>query len=129
MLRTTRNIAQVPMDERERAAGQGGFTFMKSLKLWLNGFTAFSVKPLRISTVAGVLLAFAGFIYGLWLIVKKLFVSPDLAMGYPSTMAVILFIGGMVMVMLGMLGEYVGRIYININSSPQYVIREIIRRR
>lgn len=124
-LRTTRNIATVPMEERERYEGQGNFTFKKSLSLWLNGFTAFSVKPLRIATVVGTLCAFFGFIFGIYVIIKKI-VNPDIAMGYSSTMAVILFIGGVIMLMLGMIGEYIGRIYISINNSPQYVIRNII---
>ena len=124
-LRTTRNIATVPMEERERYEGQGNFKFKKSLSLWLNGFTAFSVKPLRIATVVGTLCAFFGFIFGIYVIIKKI-VNPDIAMGYSSTMAVILFIGGVIMLMLGMIGEYIGRIYISINNSPQYVIRNII---
>ncbi|MGN1124124.1 MAG: glycosyltransferase [Eubacterium sp.] len=124
-LRTTRSIITVPMEERERIEGQGNFTFRKSLSLWLNGFTAFSVKPLRIATVIGTLCAFFGFIFGLYVIIKKI-VNPDIAMGYSSTMAVILFIGGVIMLMLGMIGEYIGRIYISINNSPQYVVRDII---
>lgn len=113
------------MEERERAAGVGHYTFVKSLKLWLNGFTAFSVKPLRISTVLGALCAIIGFAYGIWTIIRKL-LNPDIQTGYSSTMAVLLFIGGMIMMMLGMIGEYIGRIYICINNSPQYVIREAI---
>ncbi|MDR1603974.1 MAG: glycosyltransferase [Gracilibacteraceae bacterium] len=125
-LRSTGKIANVVMEQRERSDGRGGFTFLKSLKLWLNGFTAFSVKPLRISTFLGAAVALAGFIYGLWIIIRKLFLVPEMSTGYPSIMSALLFIGGMIMMMLGMLGEYVGRIYISINKSPQYVIREII---
>lgn len=124
-LRTTSKICNVDMEERERSAGVGHYTFVKSLKLWLNGFTAFSVKPLRISTVLGALCAIIGFAYGIWTIIRKL-LNPDIQMGYSSTMAVLLFIGGMIMMMLGMIGEYIGRIYICINNSPQYVIREAI---
>jgi len=126
-LRSTSRIANVDMRQRERAAGQGNFTFLKSLKLWLDGFTAFSVRPLRVSTVAGMVLAFAGFLFALLLVIRKLFFEPDMALGYPSLMAVILFIGGMLMMMLGLLGEYVGRIYISLNNSPQYVIRSVVR--
>lgn len=125
MLRTTSKICNVNMEERDRIAGEGHYTFGKSLKLWLNGFTAFSIKPLRLSTVLGAICALAGFIFGLVVVIRKI-LNPDVPMGYSSTMAVILFIGGMIMVMLGMIGEYIGRIYICINNSPQYVIREII---
>ena len=123
-LRTTRNILTVPMDERNRIAGEGHFTFKKSIALWMNGFTAFSVKPLRISTFFGIICAILGFLFGLFVIIRKI-VHPNIAMGYSSTMAVILFIGGIIMLMLGLIGEYLGRIYISLNNSPQFVIREI----
>lgn len=125
MLRTSSKIANVDMEERERAAGVGHYTFIKSLKLWLNGFTAFSVKPLRISTVLGAICALIGFVFGTVTIINKL-IHPEMQAGYSSTMAVLLFIGGMIMIMLGMIGEYIGRIYICINNSPQYVIRETV---
>jgi glycosyltransferase involved in cell wall biosynthesis len=125
MLRTTSKICNVKMEERERSAGVGHYTFVKSLKLWLNGFTAFSVKPLRISSVLGAVCAFSGFVFGLITVFNKL-MHPETLMGYSSLMAVLLFVGGMIMMMLGMIGEYVGRIYISINNSPQYVIRETI---
>lgn len=64
-----------------------------------------------------------GFLYGIYTIVKKL-VNPDVPLGFSSTMAAIVFFGGMIMVLLGMIGEYIGRIYISLNNSPQYVIRE-----
>ena len=127
LLRTTQRIAQVPMEQRERNAGTSNFTFRKSLKLWLNGFTAFSVKPLRITTIIGVIVALIGFVAGVIIILRKLFITPDMAMGYPSMITTLLFVGGIIMTMLGMLGEYVGRIYISINNSPQYVIRGIYK--
>lgn len=125
ILRVTRNIANVEMEERERFAGEGNFNFQKSLSLWLNGFTAFSVKPLRISTILGFAIAVFGFIFGLTIVIQKL-TNPSIVLGYSSLMAVILFLGGSIMVMLGLIGEYIGRIYICINNSPQYVIKEII---
>ena len=64
-----------------------------------------------------------GFIYGIYTIIKK-FVNPAVPMGFSSTMSEIVFIGGMLMLMLGLVGEYIGRIYISINHSPQYVIKE-----
>ncbi|MGN0665676.1 MAG: glycosyltransferase, partial [Huintestinicola sp.] len=127
LLRSTRRIVNVEMEERDRFEGQGNFTFMRSLGLWINGFTAFSVKPLRVATLMGMIIAVIGIIYGIIIIVRKL-LNPDMLMGYSSTMSAILFIGGMIMLMLGLIGEYIGRIYICINNSPQYVIREIIGR-
>lgn len=124
-LRTTNKIITIPMEERDRISGQGNFTFRKSIALWVNGFTAFSVKPLRMATVLGVVFAFLGFLFGLVVVIRKL-IHPAIAVGYTSTMAVVLFIGGIIMLMLGLIGEYLGRVYISLNNSPQYVIRDII---
>ena len=126
-LRTTSRIANVEMEQRERISGSGYFTFYKSLKLWLNGFTAFSVKPLRLASFFGMIVAIVGFIAGLGIIIRKLFFVPEMQMGYPSLIVALLFLGGVIMIMLGLLGEYIGRIYISLNNSPQYVIREVFK--
>ena len=90
--------------------------------LWINGFTAFSVIPLRIATMTGFGFSVIGFVYTLYLIIRKL-VDPSVPMGYSSTMAALLVIGGILMLLVGMLGEYVGRIYVSLNNNPQYVVR------
>lgn len=123
VLRATKNISNVPVHHRSRTIGDSGYTMRKLLSLWFNGFTAFSILPLRIATVTGVLFAVAGFTYGVYTVIKR-FVNPAVPMGFSSLMAAVVFIGGMLMIMLGLIGEYIGRIYISINRSPQYVIRE-----
>lgn len=123
VLRATKNITNVVVQHREREEGSSGYTFKKLMTLWFNGFTAFSVKPLRIATAAGVLSACVGFLYGIYTIIKRL-VNPAVPMGFSALMAALVFFGGMIMIMLGMIGEYIGRIYISMNNSPQYVIRE-----
>ncbi len=125
VLRTTRRISNVTVTHREREVGTSGYTLGKLFGLWFNGFTAFSVKPLRIAMVIGCTCSAAGFLYGIYTVIKK-FVNPDVPMGFSSLMAAIVFMGGMMMVMLGLVGEYVGRMYISMNSSPQYVIRETV---
>lgn len=125
VLRATKNITNVVVNHREREEGRSGYTLKKLLGLWFNGFTAFSVKPLRIATAIGAFCAFGGFIYGIYTIIKK-FIVPDVPAGFSAMMAAIVFIGGMVMLMLGMIGEYIGRIYISLNNQPQYVIKERI---
>ncbi len=125
VLRATKNITNVPVAHREREVGSSGYTLKKLLNLWFNGFTAFSVKPLRIATVLGTVCAALGFLYGAYTIVKKL-VNPSVPLGFSSLMAAVVFFGGMIMVILGLVGEYVGRIYISLNNSPQYVIKERI---
>lgn len=125
VLRATKSITNVVVNHREREVGNSGYTLKKLLGLWFNGFTAFSVKPLRIATAIGGFSAAAGFLYGIYTIIKR-FVRPDVPIGFSSTMAAIVFFGGMIMLLLGMIGEYIGRIYISLNNSPQYVIREKI---
>lgn len=125
VLRSTNKIINVPVHHKERLVGKSGYTLKTLLKLWVNGFTAFSVIPLRISTAGGTLLAILGFIYGIYTIIRRL-VNPLAPMGYASLMSALLFIGGMIMLMLGMLGEYIGRIYLSINNAPQYVERNTI---
>ena len=127
VLRTTKNIVNVEIDHRDRQAGESGYTLKKLLGLWFNGFTAFSVKPLRVATVTGTICALCGFAYGIYTIIKKIFIQPpDLVIGFSALMSVIVFMGGMLMLMLGLVGEYMGRMYVSMNNSPQYVIREIV---
>ena len=125
ILRTTEKIINVPMQERQRISGTTTFTLSKMINLWVNGFTAFSVKPLRISSLMGVIFAIIGFVFGIVTVIRKI-VIPDIAVGWSSTIAVMLFMGGLIMLMLGMIGEYIGRIYISLNNSPQYVIKETV---
>lgn len=125
VLRATKNITNVVVNHREREEGTSGYTLKKLLGLWFNGFTAFSVKPLRLATCVGAVSAFLGFAYGIYTILKK-FINPDVPLGFSSMMAALVFFGGMIMIMLGLIGEYIGRIYISMNNSPQYVIRERI---
>ena len=125
VLRATKDIVNVPVDHREREVGRSGYTLRKLLSLWMNGFTAFSIKPLRIASFAGCVCAAAGFIYMIVTILRY-FIQKGAPLGYSSLISVVLFIGGTLMLMLGLIGEYIGRIYISLNNSPQYVIREAI---
>lgn len=125
VLRSTKKIINVEVTHREREIGTSGYTIGKLLNLWFNGFTAFSVKPLRLATVMGIISACAGFLYGIYTVIKK-FVNPDVVVGFSALMAAIVFFGGLILLMLGIIGEYIGRIYISLNNSPQFVIRESI---
>ncbi len=126
VLRTTDKICNVDVDHRERQSGSSGYTLKKLLNLWVNGFTAFSVKPLRVAAYSGIVVALMGFLYALYTIIHKI-VNPIAPIGWSSAMAAILFIGGVLLFVMGMIGEYVGRIYICQNNSPQFVIREVIK--
>lgn len=121
----TKKLSFVPIEHHSRTAGSSGYNLRNSLGLWVNGITAFSVKPLRIASYAGMLFSIFGFLFGLFVVIRKL-IYPQILAGYSSTIALLALIGGIIMVTLGIIGEYIGRIYRLINSIPQYVIREIV---
>ena len=123
VLRTTNNIANASITHRERMEGETGYTFQKLVALWMNGFTAFSVVPLRLASLLGCFFTACGGIGILYVVITKL-LNPEIAAGYSSLMTILLFIGGMLMISLGLIGEYIGRIYMCINDTPQFVVCE-----
>ncbi len=125
LLRTTKNIKNVIVEHRDRDRGSSGYNIKKLFSLWLNGFTSFSVIPLRISTYVGVAFSTLGFGYGVYIVINKL-LNSETPIGYSSMMATLLFVSGVLLLMLGMMGEYIGRIFISLNKSPQYVLRQKI---
>lgn len=125
MLRCSKNACNVNVSHRARLKGKSGYTFKKMLGLWVNGFTSFSIVPLRIATLSGFILAFIGFVYGLLNVVNKL-VNPEVPIGYTSIVAIMLFFFGFSFIFMGLIGEYVGRIYISLNRAPQFLIKEKI---
>ena len=125
ILRATRNIAFVNIEHRKRMSGKSGYSLKSLYSLWLNGFTAFSVKPLEIGILVGFFLAFCGFLFTVITVIRKM-LTPQMQAGWSSTISAIMFIGGVIMIMLGLIGEYIGRIYICLNNSPQYVIRKVV---
>lgn len=126
ILRTSHNIGIVKTEQLERQNGVSGYSFRKLFSLWMNGFTAFSVVPLRVATYLGGCSAFLGFAYGIYIIIRRLLFS-NIAVGWSSTIAILLFMSGLILCVLGMIGEYVGRIYMCINNSPQYVVKQVVK--
>lgn len=123
LFRSTSSICNVEIEHRDRVAGRSNYNLKKLVKLWLNGFTAFSVKPLRTAVITGMVIALMGFVFALVILVRK-FTGVSVLVGWSSTISAVLIVGGLNLTMLGMLGEYVGRIYICLNNAPQYVIKE-----
>lgn len=128
LLRSTGKIGNVILEQRDRRSGNSGYTLKKLLSLWVNGFTAFSLVPLRAADVLGGVSSAIGFLWALIVIIRKI-IHPEIAAGYSSTVAVQLILGGLILLVLGVIGEYIGRIYMCMNKEPQYVIREIIGER
>ena len=125
LIRTTRNIGNVTVDQKERASGSSGYNLKKLMSTWVNGLTTFSIKPLRLAMIIGVLFAAIGFITIVVLVIMKL-TRTDIAIGWTSMIATNLLTGGMILLMLGVIGEYIGRIYQSLNQNPQYVIKETV---
>lgn len=122
VFRSTQNVDSVFVNHRAREVGKSNYNFIKLLSLWINGATTFSVKPLRISTFLGLISAFAGLVFTIVLIIRKL-INPEMVAGWSSIMCVTLIMSGIILLLLGVVGEYVGRIYMSENHAPQYVIR------
>ncbi len=125
VLRSTKRICNVPVHHRAREEGRSGYTLAKLLGLWMNGFTSFSVKPLRIATYSGAVIALIGFLYALVVLIRRFTVNAA-PLGWTTTTILILIIGGLNLLLLGLVGEYVGRVFMCVNASPQYVEREYI---
>lgn len=124
LLRTTHNIGNVDLEQRSREEGTSGYNFRKLFGLWIDGLTTFSIKPLRIATLLGMVLAFTGFIIALIVIIERI-LNPDIMLGWTSLIATNIIIGGLILTVLGVIGEYIGRIYLSLNQEPQYIIRTI----
>ncbi|AWP32406.1 glycosyltransferase family 2 protein [Pantoea eucalypti] len=107
----------------ERVAGSTKFNGWKLWNLALEGITSFSTFPLRMWTYIGFFVAGLSFLYGVWMIADKLIWGNPVA-GYPSILVSILFLGGIQLIGIGVLGEYIGRIYIETKQRPKYIIKK-----
>lgn len=124
-LSITKNMSNVELVQNDSKRGESRYSFWRLLSVWLNGFTAYSVVPLRLASLTGVASSCGGFVFMVYILVQR-FVSENAVDGYSSIMSVLLFMFGVVLITLGLMGEYLGRLYINVNRVPQYVIREVI---
>ena len=121
ILGTTSSITSIEIDHQERWAGEGNFNFTRSLSLWLKMATSLSIYPLRMATISGFALATLSLFLLGYVVIERL-MHPKISPGWTSTIATILLIGGLQMVFLGILGEYIGRIYVRINKAPQFSV-------
>lgn len=120
-LRITNDIVNVEIQHFEREHGKSNYTFRRLIRLW-SGCTNFSILPLRIFIGLGLISAFAGFVSAIFIIINKI-LTPSMAAGWPSVICTILIFSGLILCGLGLVGEYIGRIFMCINVSPQFVIR------
>lgn len=125
ILRATRNITTIDVVHHARGDGRSGYSFTKSVALWLQMATSFSVVPLRMVSLAGLVTSITGFAIAGYILVQKL-QNPGLAVGWASLIISVLLMGGMQLLALGAIGEYIGRALLTLNRAPQYVVRRIV---
>lgn len=113
---------EILFDRDPRAAGKTKWNYLSLMNLAVDGITSFTTAPLRISTILGTLISLAAFVYLVFILISTLFWGSDLA-GYPSMMAVILFLGGVQLLSIGVIGEYVGRIFNETKQRPLYFLQ------
>jgi len=123
ILRVTNNFSSVYVEHSARAEGKSNYTLGKLVSLWLNMFINFSIKPLRFMSFIGFLTSLVSLILGISFIIEKAR-NPATPLGWASLAVIILFFGGIQMVFLGLLGEYVGKHYLDTNGTPQWVVKK-----
>jgi glycosyltransferase involved in cell wall biosynthesis len=123
ILRSTSKIGSIKVTHNKREEGKSGYTLRKLVSLWSNMFVNFSILPLRISIYIGFLSAIFGFIFAVFSIIEKI-ENPKLPIGYTLTIITISIFSGLILISIGMCGEYIGRMFLSQNKTPQFVIRK-----
>lgn len=126
LLQATQNIGAVEVEHAERTAGQSGYTLRRLLRLWASTFVNFSVMPLRLATLLGLIMALAG-LAGLGVVFYLRFTGQGPEYGWGMLMGALLVFSGTQLVMLGLIGEYLGRMFLTVNNRPQSVVRSVER--
>ena len=126
ILDVTHKITSIPIKHQTRMDGEGNYNLRRSISLWLKMATSFSILPLRLASICGFFLAGASVLFIAYVLVEKI-LHPEIAAGWASLIATVLFIGGMQLLCLGVIGEYLGRAYLKINKKPQFAVREQVK--
>jgi len=121
--RVTRNIGQIPVEHRVSLGGPSRYTLRRLVRLWLNMFLNFSIKPLRISVYVGLLASCLSILSLIAILIDKLWITPNLTVGIPTVLGSVVFFSGIQLMILGLVGEYLGRLYLDQTGTPQYVVR------
>jgi glycosyltransferase involved in cell wall biosynthesis len=125
IMQVTQSIGALEVEHLPRMAGRSNYTFRRLVRLWLNMFVNFSVMPLRLSTLTGFALSLLGIFGFAWVVVDALIeATPP---GWASLAAAVMLLSGVQLLILGLIGEYLGRLYLTLNRKPQAVIREVVR--
>jgi len=124
----TRNITQIPVEHHKRFQGRSNYSLRKSIQVFMKLATSFSILPLQIASVIGFFSSFSGFFLSIYYLFQ-FFVTRNQPEGWTSIILLILILGGLILLSLGMIGEYLGRIYLTVNHRPQFIIRDVISKR
>ena len=125
--RVTRNIGQIPVEHRVSASGPSRYTLRRLVRLWLNMFLNFSIKPLRISVYVGLLASCLSILSLVAILIDKLWITKNVTVGIPTVLGSVVFFAGIQLMILGLVGEYLGRLYLDQTGTPQYVVRYSMR--
>ena len=117
----TKNIIQIPVEHHKRASGKSNYTFYKSVKVFSSLLFGFSVLPLKFSSIVGFVSSLTGFILALFYLIEH-FLGKNNVEGWTTIVLLILFIGGLILLSLGIIGEYIGRMYLTVNHSLRFSI-------
>jgi polyisoprenyl-phosphate glycosyltransferase len=121
----TNNISQIDVKHYDRFRGESNYTLFESIKVFMKLVTGFSVFPLRVASFVGVITSLWGFVLGMYFIIEY-FINSSSPEGWTSMIVVILFLGGIILMSLGVVGEYLGRIYLSINKKKSYTIKKVL---
>ena len=125
ILRCTDNYASQLVEHRAREEGASNYTRVNLIRLWLNMFTSFSILPLRVATLAGFVFSVTGFLLAIAFTIERL-IYPDIPRGWATTVVLLMIVSGVQLFALGMIGEYLGRLFLKDNGSPMFVARETV---
>jgi len=125
--RVTRNIGQIPVEHRISQSGPSRYTFRRLVRLWLNMFLNFSIKPLRVSIYVGLLTSCLSVVALIAIVIDRLWITPNLTLGIPTVLGTIVLLAGIQLMILGLVGEYLGRLYLDQTGTPQFIVRYAMR--
>jgi len=122
ILRVTRNYSTVTVLHNKREDGKSGYTTRKLISLWINMLTNFSIMPLRLATYTGFLTGIIAILFSIYIAIEKI-MNPNLPIGWATTVIAILFLGSVQLFTIGIIGEFLGRVFLKMNGTPQYIIK------
>jgi undecaprenyl-phosphate 4-deoxy-4-formamido-L-arabinose transferase len=123
ILEVTQRLGQVEVEHRERLAGRSGYTLRKLIRLWSNMFLGYSIAPLRGATIVGLGTSALSAMFLVWTVFDRLYINPRVAIGVPTVLVCVTFFAGVQLFVMGVVGEYVGRVFLHLNGKPQFIVR------